>query len=214
MKTIIILLLLIPLLNINAQRIGNTIVEKPSIEYPPNTWGMDIMFTDGGFGLGTFYRTKFSENLKGFIDLSFTESKDEREIEFINFYGQTYTIGKVNRAYLVPLNAGINYRLFKNQLTDNLRPYITLGIGPTFVITTPYEKEFFASFSDAKLQIAAGGYFGFGADFGISKSNLVGINFRYYIVHAFGEGIERLRNNFDKSLGGFVLSVNLGLMFD
>lgn len=214
MKKYFILLILFPLIQISAQRIGETIVEKPSIDYPDKMWGMDIMFSDGGFGLGTFYRNSFSESLTGFIDFSISESKDEREIEYVDYFGQIRSVGKKNRAFLFPVNAGLQYRIFKNQLTDNLRPYINAGIGPTFVVTTPYEEEFFSSFKHAKLTMAAGGYIGFGANFGLSKKNLIGLNFRYYFIYTINKGIERLENNYDNFLGGFFLTINIGLMFN
>ena len=61
--------------------------------------------------------------------------------------------------------------------------------------------------------MAAGGYIGIGANFGISKKNLIGLNFRYYFIELLGNGIERLGGVYDKSLGGFFLTINVGTMF-
>ena len=147
---------------------------------------LDIMFSEGGFGLGGFYRRQFSDKITGFADVSLSEAKDESEIEYYDYYtNQTYTVGKKNRVFLVPVNFGIQYRLFENVIYDNLRPYINAGAGPSMVITTPYRKEFFNSFGFAQMKVAAGGYIGFGANFGLDKSSLVGINVRYYIITVF-----------------------------
>jgi hypothetical protein len=81
------------------------------------------------------------------------------------------------------------------------------------VLTTPYAKEFFNAFGDAKLKVATGGYFGFGANFGLDKSSLVGINVRYYIIQFFDKGVESLTGHFNKTLGGFFLTINLGMMY-
>ena len=98
-------------------------------------------------------------------------------------------------------------------MADNLRPYINAGVGPALVITTPYSKEFFNAFADAQFKIAAGGYVGFGANFGIDTSSLVGINFRYYYIKFFDEGVESLEGRVKNSIGGFFVTINFGFMY-
>jgi hypothetical protein len=213
MKVLLIILLL-PILSINAQKIGQFAEEKPRETFPDNSLGLDLMVGEGGFGLGGFYRHQYSDVFTGFLDLSISESKNERELDRFDIFGRPLpTFGKKNRVFLVPLNFGLQYRLFYSVLTDNLRPYINFGIGPTMVITTPAEREFFKSFGYAKAKFAAGGYFGLGANFGISKSNLVGINIRYYLIHFFDEGVENFYDSFHKDLGHFYLTINLGFMY-
>lgn len=199
---------------VSAQQIGEFAPDKPPIVFPANSWGADIMFGEGGFGLGTFYRLAMSKNVTGIIDFSISETKDEREIEYYDpYFGTTFTPYKINRSFLMPLNFGAQYRLFDDALSDNLRPYLMAGAGPTFVVTTPYEEEFFSSFKYAKVHYAAGGFVGFGAYFGESTSNLVGINVRYFYTHLFGTGIENLKGNFRKNFGQFFLSLNIGIMY-
>ncbi|MEO8167998.1 MAG: hypothetical protein ABI623_07115, partial [bacterium] len=56
-----------------------------------NAWGMDVLISNDGFGLGTFYRREFSEDLSGFALFSISESKDEREFEqYDYYYGVSY----------------------------------------------------------------------------------------------------------------------------
>jgi len=214
MKTLIAaVILLIPFLNVNAQEIGELAPPKPPEVFPPNAFGMDLMFSEGGFGLGTFYRHRLNTTLTVFSDFSISEAKDEREFEYVDYYGNTYTVGKKNRVFLFPINFGAQYRLFRDEIYDNLRPYINAGMGPTFVVTTPYDKEYFNSFGYAKAKVALGGYFGFGANFGIDKSSLVGLNIRYYIVHMFDGGVESLAGKFRNDIGGVYLTINLGIMY-
>lgn len=214
MKKFFILLLLFPLLISYGQKIGKLAPEKPLEIFPNNSWGADIMFSEGGFGLGSFYRYNFTNVVTGFVDFSISESKDEREVEYYDYYtGQTYTVGKVNRVFALPVNFGIQYRLFENDLVENLRPFVTAGIGPNFVLTTPYDLEFFTSFGKAKIKYALGGYIGFGANFGLNKKNLVGLNIRYYYSHLFDEGVENLQGNFRKDLGAFYITLSIGSMF-
>ena len=216
-KLLVAVILLIPSSIVNAQGIGELAPEKKPTVFPDNVLGLDIMFSDGGFGLGGFYRRQFSDTVTGFVDLSMSESKDEREFTYTyqDIYGyiNTYTVGKVNRVFLVPINFGLQYRLFENAIYDNLRPYINAGVGPSIVITTPYEREFFNAFGHANTKITLGSYIGFGANFGLDKSSLVGINLRYYIVHFFDQGVESLQGKFRKDIGGVYLTINLGLMY-
>ena len=214
MKTLLLTaILLIPFLNVNAQGIGKLVPPKPPEKFPNNAWGVDVMFSEGGFGFGTFYRKQLSDVVTAFTDISFSEAQDPREFTFVDYFGNTYVAGKVNRAYLIPLNFGIQYRLFENVIADNLRPYLNFGIGPSLVLVDPYNQEFFTAFKFAHANYTLGGYIGFGANFGIDKNNLVGINLRYYVIHMFNQGVELLQGKFDKDLGGFFITLNLGTMY-
>jgi hypothetical protein len=213
MKVFMTILLLLPFGFISAQKIGEMAPDKAPEVFPNNGWGMDIMFGEGGFGLGTFYRRQLSQTLTGFVDFSISETKDEREVTYVDYFGNTYTPNKVYRSFELPLNFGIQYRMFQESLTDNFRPYINIGVGPTFIVTTPYEEEFFASFKWAQVKYAVGGYIGIGSNVGISKTSLVGLNVRYYYCHVFGNGIENLLGDFRKDIGQLAICLNLGIMY-
>ncbi|MFZ2324733.1 MAG: hypothetical protein WAV89_13680 [Ignavibacteriaceae bacterium] len=217
MKNILFLSLIITIFSItkiSAQGIGEVAPEKPPEVFPPNAWGIDIMFGDAGFGLGTFFRKELDLKWTAFIDLSFSEAKDEREIEYFDYYKWQYvTIAKKNRIFQVPVNVGLQYRLFEKSLTDNLRPYLNGGVGPTVLVTTPYSEEFFKSFSKAQAKYALGGYIGFGANFGLDKSSLVGVNFRYYYTRIIDGYVESLEGKKKKDIQGFFITLNLGLMY-
>jgi hypothetical protein len=213
LKLIISILFLIPIITIRAQGIGEIAPEKPLEIFPPNSFGFDILLGESGFGLGGFYRHELSTKFTLFGDLSFSESKDEREFEYIDFFGNTFTVGKKNRVFQIPINFGGQYRLFETELTDNLRPYINAALGPTLVLTTPYNEEFFKAFGNTSVHFAAGGYVGFGANFGLDKSNLIGLNFRYYVIRFFNKGIESLEGRFNKTIGGFFVTINFGFMY-
>ncbi len=207
------LLIIIPFASINSQGIGELAPEKPLEVFPDNAWGMDIMFGEAGFGLGTFYRKQLSMKWTVFADLSISEAKDEREFEYYDIWGQSFILGKKNRVFAIPINLGLQYRLFENVIFDNLRPYINFGVGPTLALTTPYEEEFFNAFSYTQTKTALGGYIGFGANFGLDKSSLIGMNFRYYYTHFFDEGVESLYGRYKKNIGSFFVTLNIGLMY-
>lgn len=212
-QKIIFVIVFLLAVSTNAQRIGKTYAEKPAEDFPNNSYGLDLLFGEGGFGLGTFYRYNFESSITGFVDFSISESKDQREFEYVDYWGQSIVIGKKNRVLTLPLNFGIQYRLFRNDISDNLRPYLSAAVGPDLIISTPYEMEFFSSFKKASSKIALGGYVGFGADFGLSKTNLVGLNFRYSFAKLFDKGVENLQGKFRKELSSFYVILNIGLMF-
>ncbi len=213
-KLLFTVIIIIPFLNVNAQEIGEMAPDKKPEVFPNNALGLDIIFSEGGFGFGGFYRRQFSQVITAFADFSFSEAKNEREFEYYDYFtNQTYTVGKKNRVFLIPVDFGVQYRLFENIISDNLRPYINAGVGPSLVLTTPYDKEFFNAFGYSQLKIASGGYIGLGANFGLDKSSLAGINIRYYIIQFFDKGVESLTGNFQKTLGGLFLTINIGMMY-
>ncbi len=204
----------IPVTNNYAQGIGELAPPKPLEVFPTNSWGMDIMFGDAGFGLGTFFRREITTKWTAFADLSFSETKDDREFEYYDYYsGKFVTASKKNRIFQVPINFGLQYRLFENTVSDNLRPFLCAGVGPTILVTTPYELEFFNSFGKAQAKYAVGGYVGLGANFGLDKSSLVGITFRYYYSKLLKGGVESLYGNEKTEIQGFFITLNLGLMY-
>jgi hypothetical protein len=216
MKNLTLLFLVLTFISFNAfpQKIGELAPPKPLEKFPSNAWGMDIMFGDAGFGLGTFLRKQVDVKWTLFADLSISEAKDEREFEFYDYYTGTFvTAFKKNRVFQIPINFGAQFRLFENDIADNLRPYIAAGVGPTILVTTPYELEFFNSFGKAQAKFAGGGYIGLGANFGLDKSSLVGINIRYYYCKIFNGGVESLYNSYKTELQGFFITLNLGLMY-
>jgi len=213
LKLVISILLVIPIITSRAQDIGEIVPDKPPEIFPSNAWGFDILLGESGFGFGGFYRHELSTKFTLFGDFSFSESKDQREFEYIDYYGNSFTVGKINRVFQIPINFGAQYRLFEKELTDNLRPYINAAVGPTVVLTTPYEEEFFNAFGSTTVHFAAGGYVGFGANFGLDKSNLIGLNFRYYHIQFFDEGVESLEGRFNKTIGGFYVTINFGFMY-
>ncbi len=212
-KFLLAVILAIPFLNVNAQGIGKLAPPKPPEVFPNNALGVDIIFSEGGFGLGTFYRKQIDQTLTGFVDFSISEAKDPQEFTYVDYFGNTYTAGKINRAFLLPINFGLQYRLFENEIYDNLRPYINFGVGPAFVITDPYSMEYFSALRNTTTYCTAGGYIGFGANFGLDKKNLVGLNLRYYVIHMFNNGIQILQDKYEKNLGGFFITLNLGTMY-
>ncbi len=207
---------------------------KPVQSAMDDAWGADILLSNNGFGLAGFYRHQYSRDLFGTVTIGIAESKDDNEVEYYNWYGQSYVPGKINRFLLVPLLFGIQYRIFADDITDSFRPYLNAGTGPTLVLAAPYNREYFNSLGYARSHYTVGGYVGLGAFFGSDPGSLSGINIRYYFV-PFSNGIESLRDpdvtitpavgetfapytvpgkiRKKKDFGGFFITINLGSAF-
>jgi hypothetical protein len=206
-----------------------------TIEGFRNVWSLDILVSNDGFGLGTIYRRTFTNELSGFLSLSISESKDEREVEYVDpYYYQTVVPGKLNRFLVLPLVAGIQYRLFRDDIVDTFRPFVNAGVGPTMIFQMPFVEltrldggaiqakpiEFFNSIGKGHPNYTASAFIGFGANFGGNKSSVFGVNFRYYFTYVFDEGLPSMfdlrtgevratKTNF----GGFFITLNVGMAY-
>lgn len=170
----------------------------------------DLHFSEGGLGFGLTYNKEISSNTSLFADLMFSESKDAQEFEYVDYWGNVYVVGKKNRIFIMPLNLGIRYRLFKDDIVENFRPFIRFAIGPVMAIITPYKYEFFTSFKYAQAKYTLGGSIGLGAHFGYDRKNPMGFTISYQFIHFFDNGIENLERFKRKDLGGFFLTINFG----
>lgn len=178
--------------------------------------GIDVLFSNSGFGIGGFYNRVFSQKLSGFINLGMTGSRSRDEFERYmrseeNPEEWEFRIpDKVNRVYTLPLTVGLRYRLFEQVLVDNLRPYVNVGVGPSLIVALPYEYEFFSSFAHATTYLTAGGFVGVGAEFGGNKP-MLGVNIRYYYI-PFKTGVESTIGDPITEFGGLFLTMNVGFL--
>jgi hypothetical protein len=207
------------------------LIQKTSYEPFHNAWGFDIMLSNNGFGAGGFYRHEFTDVLSGFAQLAISDVKDEGEVEYVDIYGQSITPHKINRLLLIPVTFGIQYRLFKDDIVDNFRPYVSAGVGPSMIFVSPYSNptegydaygnpgivynqiDFFSSLKKGQFKYTLGGYVGGGAYFGMDKGTLTGVSFRYYFV-PYQPGIVSLDNAPPiKRFGGFFITLNFGSLY-
>jgi len=208
-----------------------SLIQKTTYEPFHNAWGFDIMLSNNGFGAGAFYRHEFTDVMSGFAQFAISDVKDDGEVEYINPYtGQSYTPYKINRLLLIPITLGMQYRLFKDDIVDNFRPYLSAGVGPSLIFVSPYSNptqeiqpdgssltyynqiDFFSSLKKGQFKYAVGGYVGAGAYFGLEKGSLTGVSIRYYFV-PYGPGIESLQGTRIKRFGGFFITLNFGSLY-
>jgi outer membrane protein W len=167
-----------------------------------NSWGFSASISDYGFGAGLFYRHALSRNFSAGITFDVGGAKGPKE-----FASESEL--KVNRIYVLPLVANLQYRLLADELSEGLRPYVTVGAGPSFIMSTNAQDDFFSSFGNAVFTTTVGGYFGFGANFGLDPDANFGASLRYYII-PYAKGIESTRGKFLTDFNGVSLTVTYG----
>lgn len=244
MKRLLATLLLLPsvMLTLHAQDptpTDTTIIFEPvspdlisSAAYRPlrNAWGIDLMISNNGFGAGGFWRHEFSDEISGFVGLAISDVKDEGEVEYYDYYGRPIIPGKKNRLLMFPMSFGVQYRLFKDDIVDNFRPFVSAAVGPSMIFVAPYANrtvyqlpngqrfiqeeqiDFFSSLKYGQAKYTVGAYIGGGAYFGLDRGTLSGISFRYYFI-PFTKGIEILEGSYVKQFGGFFITLNFGSFY-
>lgn len=178
---------------------------------PQTSWGLNLSFSDNGFGFGATKYLPLSKDMAFTAGIIFSTAKDDREFDQYDYYGNSITPFKENRLFMFPiLNLGMQYRLFREDVSDNLRPFLNFGITPTAIVYTPYSESFLSSFKYAKAKYTVGGYAGVGMDYLMDNRSALSFNIRYYYIGLFGEGIKSISTSEKKQFGGlyFLFSYN------
>ena len=177
---------------------------------PQNNWSLNLLFSDNGFGFGATLYKQLSTNVSGFGSIGFSGAKDDREFDQVDVYGNTYTPYKENRLFLAVINLGASFRLFREDVSDNLRPFINFGISPTAIVYTPYNESFLTSFKYARAKYTLGAFAGVGVDYVTNKHSSLTMNVRYYYTSLYGKGINSISTEEKTFFGGvyFVFSYN------
>jgi hypothetical protein len=188
------------------------ILSEEDLQPRTHAWGADLMIGTDGFGIGFFYSHAFSDVTTAFTNISFSEAKDDRQRDFIDpWYGQ-YSLNKTHYVFRVPLFFGLQYRLFKESITDNFRPFLNGGAGPVLLYITPAKGDFLSSLGGGLTRYTYGGFLGVGANFGFDRSSVFGVNVRYFII-PIPEGIRSVEQGAMANANGFYITLNFGSAF-
>jgi hypothetical protein len=194
-----------------------------------HAWGLDLLTSNNGFGIGMFYRYEMTDEFSLITSFIISDVKDDTEFEQYDFYtGQNYVPNKKNRLLFIPLFASVQYRLLKDDIVDNFRPFLTAGLGPTLVFVAPYttnqlyidsygmiqkeKMDFFTSIKYGRLRYTVGGFIGAGVNFGMEKGSITGLSVKYFFA-PFPSGIEVMEGGYIKNIGGLFLTLSFGSMF-
>lgn len=193
-----------------ADSIKQSVKLKPNKE-TRNNWALNLSFSDNGFGFGGTKYFSLSRDVSLTTSIYFSGAKDDREFDQVDIFGNTVTPFKENRLFMIPIvNLGMQFRLFREDVTDDMRPYVNFGVSPTAIVYTPYNESFLSSFKYAKAKYTVGGYAGVGLDYTTSRTSGLSFNLRYYYINLFGEGIRSISTSEKKNFGGiyFIFSYN------
>jgi hypothetical protein len=178
-----------------------------------NAWGFNLIFSGNGFGAGLFLEREMDKNLFVFSSLYMSGARNTDEFEVLDQYGNYVVPGKINRLFMFPLTFGFEYYVFTETLSDNFKPYLDAGLGPTLIISTPYEREFFNAFGYTQSYVRFGSFIGLGANFSPRANSLMGVNIRYYFIPFGGHGLESIEGLPIHDFGGLFLSLNGGVKY-
>lgn len=202
------------------------ISEQDNLQTPNGGWGADLVLSDSGFGVGVFLHSFLSKSLMIHSSLYLSGARNSDEFDELIIDSQGYYVwqvrNKINRLFKFPLMVGLQYFLFQDDLSESFQPYLAVGGGPTFILSTPYTNNripngevmgWFKSFSYADFYTKLGAYIGLGTYFGSFSGNIMSVNVKYYYV-PFGEnGLESILGLPIQNFGGVFLSLSLGTSF-
>ena len=151
-----------------------------------------LVLSEYGFGTGAAGRLRATDDLSLTAELSLGAGRDEREQSFVGFFGERVTPFKRNYVLLVPLQVGVERRLFRRSVEDNFRPFVAVAAGPTLAYQWPYFDDAdgdgrrqdtealagtFGAVGDGEARLGVGGTVTVGAFFGRSRRNAQSLRF-------------------------------------
>ena len=170
-----------------------------------NSLGLTFSFSDYGIGGGFYVGHRFSSALNAVFVVDASQAKGSKEFGLLSE-------NKVNRIYLLPLMTSLQYRVLEGSLGDNLRPFVTAGIGPVMVLAMPASTSVFSGLSQSTTDFTPGGFFGVGTMFGAENKSHFGANIRYYFI-PYEKGIKSLDNEILRNFNALFLTVTYGYNF-
>ncbi len=191
--------------SLNAQVNKNTVTQQ---EIGRNNWAIGMFYSEGGFGLSGTYSKPVGRITDLNFRLSFSGVTDNSEIEYYDYYGNTYTRNKINRVFLGTLSIGIKHNIFFDDIEGNFKPFVKIGAAPSYIMMTPYDRSFFSAFGYAQSSWGIGAYGGIGLEYYESKSIGLGITLDYYYIPVMGQDVYSLKDKKITNVGGFQIGFN------
>jgi hypothetical protein len=160
--------------------------------------GLGFAMAESGSSLGLFMTWPLLPDFHFGIGFDAFLLRDSKQLDFYDYYyGIPYTINKQNNVYLFDLLLTAKRRLFRDELSDDFRPFLSLAVGPIYGMNYPETQVSSDSSSYKKkdeFAWAFGGYVGCGIDFSVKSNSLVSIRAQYRII-PFAEKIGERSNH-------------------
>lgn len=173
--------------------------------------GIEIAFSNSGFGIGYFYDYFLSNNDILFGSFYISSARNSDEYELYNVYTGRYEIpNKINRLFLIPFTFGYSRILFSNTIGGTFKPFISIGVGPSLILSNPYKISWFEAWKKHQSYLKFGTFAEIGAYFRSGGKSVSNVGIKYYFI-PFGEpGLESIIDSPIKNFGGLVLSLKIG----
>lgn len=169
--------------------------------------GAAITLTNSGFNVGGYYRQALVNTTSLLVEASLGAGKDDRETGLSNIYGERIIPDKANYLLMLPLQLGVQRRLFHSQIENNFRPFLQVSGGPTLGWEYPYfedingngeydagrepRHDYFGGLLKGEMKAGLGMLIGLGAHFGRSLKRSRGVRIGYRLDY-FPGGIQLL----------------------
>ncbi|HEY5123439.1 MAG TPA: hypothetical protein VIK14_06855 [Ignavibacteria bacterium] len=188
---------------------------KPKVITPKetrNNWSLNFIYTDKGFGLGANLYKRVTTDMDLVGGIMVTGLKDPNENEQFDIYGNSYVFGKENRVFTIPVSIGLQNYLFSNTLDESFKPFISVGVTPTLVLSNPYDKNFFKALGYLNSAFALGGYAGIGLEYRESMSTSFCVNLRYSYVPVLINEVRSLKDRTITDVGGVTIMIGVNFL--
>ncbi len=172
---------------------------------------LDLLFSNYGFAVGVNYQSYLSKDFALGIKFFISGARSTDEYEYYDYVtGERVVPDKVNRLFLMPLIISARQFLFSNSLDKSFKPYVAVGAGPAFILSTPYSKSFLSAFSYAQGYVKPALSAAIGGVIGSETKSYMSINIDYYYIPFGKNGLESVLGHPIKDFGGVFLSLSIG----
>ncbi len=180
-----------------------------------NSWSVDIMINNFGFGVGGQYGRVLGPYTELTFKAGITGIRDVSELTFQDFFtGNQVIPNKYNRAIGFPFLVGLKKRLFASHIQDNFRLFLEGAAGPALTFVYPYVNDvdnsgyrtsqatpqgflvpietvndFFSGWKDGETQWGFNGEIKIGADIGGGFKNQTTVEIGYFF-YFFDPGLQ------------------------
>lgn len=117
---------------------AQTPAEPPVPTFAPDAGALvSVGLTPGGFGVGVAHRAPLGPDRYRVLGIAVAGVADARETRFRGTNG-TLIPSKFEYLLVVPARVGVEQRLFRARVDDNVRLFARAALGPTLGLAQPY----------------------------------------------------------------------------
>lgn len=163
----------------------------------------DIFVNVSTNGLGLGYKKHYpfrNQDTKFNLGIELSGLRSTDSVPFYDYNTGRYVQEQADWfIFAIPITAGFKRRLWREQIEDSMRPFITFEAGPVLGVAFPTIDSFKENISNPITQITIRGFFGIGVEFGESeRGRAYGITFGGHYMEFLDElGAKRAYSGID-----------------